>query len=336
VQLGSLPGCALSVATGINDSDVVVGYCVGSGIKAFRWAEGVMQDLGKHPDFPYGAQAYAVNYRGDVAGVIFQSAVVQRAALYKNGRWNDLGSLYAGFNTFAYGMNDLAHVVGMDGLYQQPIFWSEQTGLRALRNYVSNWGSWTAMTCQAINNKGWIVGTGLVRYATDQQRFSAFVMIPTEIEVEPDSLRVVRGKTLSGDLDSLQDIDGDVLRLARYVVPNQNVAPVSFEVEATLPAEAMNLWVQSYGQMVTQGSFEQSLSLYDWTVGSFDSDDEGRKPFGRAPLRLESLARGNLARYVRSDRKVRARVEVRSSGPSARPVWECEHDFVGFRMVPRD
>ncbi|MCW5939018.1 MAG: hypothetical protein KF884_04245 [Fimbriimonadaceae bacterium] len=337
VQLGSLPSCPLSLATAINEADTVVGYCVGSGIRGFKWAEGVMQDLGTHPNFPYGSQAYGVNYRGDIAGVIFQTAIVQRAAVHKDGQWINIGSLYAGHNTFAYGLNDLTQVVGMDGLYQQPIFWSEATGLRGLRNYISNWGSWTAMTCQSINNKGWIVGTGLVQYAAGKQRFSAFVLLPTEIEVEPESLRVRLGRVLAGDLDSLQDIDGDVLRVARYVVPNQTVAPVTFDVEATLPATPMNLWAQTYGRMATQGSFEQTLSFFDWGLNQFDTTDAGRGEISVSQMSLETVARGDIGRFVRSsDRAVRARIEVKATGPTANPLWESEHDFVGFRMVPRD
>jgi hypothetical protein len=296
-----------------------------------------MQDLGTHPNFPYGSQAYGVNYRGEVAGVIFQSALNQRAAVHRDGQWINIGSLYAGYNTFAYGLNDLTQVVGMDGLYQQPIFWSDETGLRGLRNYISNWGNWTAMTCQSINNKGWIVGTGLVQYAAGKQRFSAFVMLPTEIEVEPQGLRVRLGRVLAGDLDSLHELDGDVLRVARYVVPNQTVAPVTFEVEASLPEAPMNLWVQSYGKMASQGSFEQTLSFFDWTQNQFDASDAGRAEITRNQKLLESVARGNIRRFVRDgDLAVRARIEVRATGPTANPVWESEHDFVGFRMVPRE
>ncbi|MCA1829699.1 MAG: hypothetical protein ABR567_16800 [Myxococcales bacterium] len=72
-DLGTLPGDSLSLAFGINDQGVVVGQSIGSGSRAFVYANGVMSDLNAlvPAGSPFLIYANDINDRGEIVGQAF-------------------------------------------------------------------------------------------------------------------------------------------------------------------------------------------------------------------------------------------------------------------------
>ena len=120
-NLGELPGGDdQSMAFAVNDGAQVVGYSeAATGRRAFLWDADtdIMQNLGDLPGGPDLSIARAINNRGQVVGDS-HAAVGQRAFLWDadNGMRNidDLvDDSAAGWELkYAYGINDLGHIVG--------------------------------------------------------------------------------------------------------------------------------------------------------------------------------------------------------------------------------
>jgi probable HAF family extracellular repeat protein len=132
-DLGTLPGGTFSEAYGINDRGEVVGWSTIDQATctlfdgcwhAFLWEEGRMIDLGGIDD-RFQSYAYAINKRGDIAGIgntadyPFDS---WHAILWRDGVAIDLGSPPGAANTYARGVNDRGDVAGS---------WNDPTGTHA-------------------------------------------------------------------------------------------------------------------------------------------------------------------------------------------------------------
>jgi probable HAF family extracellular repeat protein len=119
-DLGTLGG-AFSWANAVNNRGQVVGRsAVQGGLQhAFLWEDGVMTDLGTLPGGNY-SEAYAINNRGQVVGwgTINESTCTGfdgcwHGFLWENGTMTDLGTLGAGFLSYAYSINDRGDIVGI-------------------------------------------------------------------------------------------------------------------------------------------------------------------------------------------------------------------------------
>jgi probable HAF family extracellular repeat protein len=108
-----------------------------------------------------GLTARAINSSGDVAGSAnFGSSSVQEAALFRSGKWTDLGSLSAGSRSFGWSLNDSDVVVGSattSGGALHAFSWSNgvMTDLGTLPNGGGTDG-------RGVNSKGDVVGSGVV------------------------------------------------------------------------------------------------------------------------------------------------------------------------------
>jgi probable HAF family extracellular repeat protein len=89
----TLLGTAASVAHDINDSGQVVGsYSTGSGIHAFLYSGGTMNDLGSLPGASSNT-AESINSRGQVVGFSHITGVHDRAFLYSDGTMRSLNEV---------------------------------------------------------------------------------------------------------------------------------------------------------------------------------------------------------------------------------------------------
>ena len=165
-DLGTLGG-KKSEATAINDRGQIVGwsdtklkdkdgYPVGH---VFLWQDGRMRVL--RPDL----SPFAINGRGQVIGSVDAKAedgfFYSHAALWQNGKVNDLGTLPGGWESRAVAINERGQVVGWGPTKSSPhaapwehaVLW-ENGKMRDLGTLPGGWES----RAVAINERGQIVG----------------------------------------------------------------------------------------------------------------------------------------------------------------------------------
>ena len=147
-----------SHATGINAFGQLSGGLTpaNGGEHAFRYARGVLSDLGALPGDP-DSTAMDINNRGQVVGHSFGLGRPTRAFLYSDGVMRDIGSLPGGGNTFATGINDRGDIVGASVLQQHfPFAFLYRNGI------MQNLGAFPGAdqsNATAINNRGQVTGS---------------------------------------------------------------------------------------------------------------------------------------------------------------------------------
>lgn len=167
IDLGTLDGGLISLATSVNDSAEVAGFALNgvNQIRAYRWKNGVMKDLGTlgGPD----AMALRINERGQIAGNSYINfdlsdscqgygyALTTGGFVWEKGTMTDLGG-FGGTCTFVNDMNERGQIVGGSFLAgdqaQHPFLWQ-----RGRLTDLGTLGGSHALAI-AINNTGDVVG----------------------------------------------------------------------------------------------------------------------------------------------------------------------------------
>jgi len=86
-----------------------------------------------------------------------------RAALFYQGKVQELGVLQNGDVSTASGINDASAVVGASGPYSEAnraFVWTASKGMRDLNTLIRSNSGWVLMNATAINSKGQIIGDG--------------------------------------------------------------------------------------------------------------------------------------------------------------------------------
>jgi len=169
--LGFLRGSTVSIADGINRFGQVVGYAIGVNVDdAFIWSKTTgMKDLGRLPGYD-SSGASAINDLGQVAcfSQCINCSLETHATLWSKakGSMHDLGVLPGASSSAAHGINNVGQVVGASYYSatneSHAFVWSPSTGMLDLNTLIPANSGWFLQYALAINDKGQIVGYGLL------------------------------------------------------------------------------------------------------------------------------------------------------------------------------
>ena len=190
---------SISRAYGINESGEVVGdFAQDAGRltppfdrRAFLWQAGVRQDLGTLPGHT-SSQALGISATGQAIGWSGGTDGAQsHAVLWENGQAQDLGTLPGDVASQALGINAAGQVVGWSG--SRAFLW--QGGIMSdLNGLIPPDSGWVLARAAAINDRGDIVGTGLLSGQT--RGFLLQPILAVAIDISPgDSPNMVKAKS---------------------------------------------------------------------------------------------------------------------------------------------
>jgi probable HAF family extracellular repeat protein len=177
-DLGIPQGCGSSCANAINASGQVVGYgATPSGVyRGFLYSNGQITFLNNS-----SSVAYDINDLGQVVGT-----AGGHAFLYSGGTMTDLGVLPGASNSRAAGINSSGQIVGaslVSGVGDRAFLYSNGTMSR-LNDLIGPNPKWNIFAANDINDKGWIVGSGVA--ANGEQHAILLTPVP-----EPSTLALL-------------------------------------------------------------------------------------------------------------------------------------------------
>ncbi len=174
--LGTLGG-DYSAAACLNNAGQVAGTSetANGRYHAFLWDDGAMLDLGTlGGDF---SAAVGMNDHGDVVGYASTAEGYYQAFLYRDGALINLGSLPGAHDTTAVDVNNRGQVLIFGGegpkagRLGMPIAIWESGVLTMLDELLPPETPWSFWEVRAINDEGWIVGTGSKSLEEDEHAF---------------------------------------------------------------------------------------------------------------------------------------------------------------------
>jgi|GEM_PF-2992493 len=131
--------------------------------------------------------------------------------------------------------------------------------------------------------------------------------------------------------------DGLVLRVCKFIIPNQQVSPITVRFDTTIPgAGVASLSSMNYvfrSRMTIAGQFTQVLELWNWTTNSYDA--QTNVTLLNTTFKDVSLVpTGNLNRFINANKQMRGRVRIKPSGPIANPNYCAEFDLNAWNAIP--
>lgn len=152
------------------------------------------------------------------------------------------------------------------------------------------------------------------------------------MDLAPDTASVKRGRQNSGNLASLQADDNDFFEVCKFIVPNASTPPVNVEFEATVPS-AFPSGSLTFG-VIAKGStpnLSAETEVFNWTTGLFER--AVTTPLGLAES--NALVVCDPATQIEAGTgRVKSRVRVKATGPTATNLWCVRFDRATWRLSP--
>lgn len=180
---------------------------------------------------------------------------------------------------------------------------------------------------------GWTNGGPTFQYEINAFLDARFTGTNPEVTAVPQSFSLVFGRQDAGNLGSLAAIDGDALRVCRFIVPNATVPPVRVQVDSTVVLGQLETLVFSlHSRMVHAGAFALELELFDFASGQYRDLASGA--LGSSYVTQSVVGGGNVNGFLGAGGALRARYSVRNTGPVAVSAWCHEADQAKWVAAP--
>jgi hypothetical protein len=181
-----------------------------------------------------------------------------------------------------------------------------------------------------VNDHGQICGLGRFN-----GQLYGVVLDPVLVPVAPSSFTVNLGKKDAGNAASLASVDGDALRVCKFLVPNLVVPPVNVQLDGTFSSgNCLGVTLRVVSRMQQAGAFSQTLELWNWNTGDWDAKDVRTDPVNLSFATRELVVSGDTRRILKSDGSLRARYRIKQTGPAATIIWCQETDQAVWMMAP--
>ncbi|MCC6403804.1 MAG: hypothetical protein IT207_07320 [Fimbriimonadaceae bacterium] len=154
----------------------------------------------------------------------------------------------------------------------------------------------------------------------------------TYTEIAPTSFRTIYGRLDSGWHGSLAEIDLDVLRHCRFLVPNSTALPIEIEVTGqTSIAVPTRVKARLLGRVLNLGGYRHAVLQYNFSSGAYEDYALGNATTEFSSVVSDSILSGNHAAKVSQSGELRARYRLWKVNPSAVARYCYEADqFIWF------
>lgn len=140
------------------------------------------------------------------------------------------------------------------------------------------------------------------------------------VVLKPTSFFFELGQRASGDLQSLQELDGDLLTANRYFVPNQTVAQPRLKIVTVCPYKRIgSLKIRASMRQLTAGVFLHQFiqNGYDGTTNETFNVFSETSPTSLDLRTFEFTPPGDPNDYLMPDGTIVFRSQTKRSGPIA-------------------
>ncbi|MGI8923628.1 MAG: choice-of-anchor B family protein [Fimbriimonadales bacterium] len=148
----------------------------------------------------------------------------------------------------------------------------------------------------------------------------------------PTSFTMARGTVLSGNLASLASSDDNRLTMRPGAVFSTSEPAIQLVMDATAPSTTPRLMKFRAETRGSVSTLIQKIDLYNFTANAYETLDTRNATTGDAVV--EVTAGGNLARFVNSNKQVRARISYRSTSATFQYPWTAGVDFASWSIAP--
>lgn len=155
--------------------------------------------------------------------------------------------------------------------------------------------------------------------------------------VHPARATVRLGKIQSGSVSDMVAEDFNLFTVCKFFVPNQTTPPVNVEVEGnTTITDIGEIEYRQVGNMGTAGSFSQTLQLFDFQANAWSNSALQEAPINQVQDRRSIVIEEAPLRFVGANGLLRARYQVRQTGPSAFALWCHNVNQATWVVWPQD
>lgn len=188
----------------------------------------------------------------------------------------------------------------------------------------SNWGIVTDMR---IGPDGYI-------YVVSYSHGRVYRIRPIMDPNVPTELQIMRGRVLSGNLQSLWDSDDDALHLQPGFVLSSEESPIQIVLTSAVPVNTTDEFRFTVESSADTPNTRQMIQLYNYTAGQYETIDSRLLP--TSDTITEVIITKNPTRFIHpTTRQVKAKILFQPAGIMLRFPWIARLDWVVFWVSVR-